>query len=354
MARYYYISKLNDQKVMRLVHDPDKDNIIFRDYSGVLEKIDHDKYAKYLEIIGTEQAKVAAAWLRLYKKYGNEGYFRPIKSNPIVHEMIREAKVYVKGSSLLIKYKDATIATCGFVYFVSHLIGDKEVLFKDAIDLLIKHNKEQLDNKEENIYTFDASRGALKRIYDAVIDLSELGTSKSHYTITEESTKNNMVFRRITEVPLSNFIKEFDANAFGEFLYKIEEDSTVKFEGDKKAIELFDKVLNQVDYSKIKNRYIRKLIRLKQKYDIFIAILLMSTFIPEKFGATFYISSSNELPKHVYDIDKILWRKKQIKELMKIKNKGVEINGFKINPDGTIRGVDFVKASANFNISFVI
>jgi hypothetical protein len=339
MARYYLISKLDEKKALKLTYNNNKKDIIFRDYANKLFEIDHDKYARLLEIIGTDQAKVAAVWIKLAKKYKKDGCFGIIKSNPILDEIIKNAKAYIKDNYVVIKYENAPVAEFIFPLDTTTTLGNNnEIKFQDAIDLLIKHKKQKLnENESYPIITFNCAEA-----YDVNLDFS--GLYKYGFTSKKNSYK---------PISLSNFIKEIDVDKINEFIYTITKDDTIKFDGNVKAVMFLDKALSQIDFSKVENKYIRKLIRLKQKYDIFTALLIVNKFT-SGFGVRIYSDLDMDFPKHLFLLNRKIKLKKDIIYLNKIKLNGIEKDGFYIYPDGTVKIMEYKTAKYYFDMSFII
>jgi hypothetical protein len=341
MARYYLISKLDEKKAFKLTYDDNKEDIIFRDYERKLLEIDHDKYIKLLEIIGTNQAKIAATWLKLIKKYKKDGCFGIIKSNPIVDDIIKNAKAYVKDNLILIKYGDATLASIPFsvdipevFLFTFKIPNGKELKFQEAIDLLIEYKKQKLN--ENDFYPIVIPY--CTEIYDVHLDFSGL-------------YEHGFIKGKNKSIPLSNFIKEIDVDKINDFIYSIKENDTIEFKGNAKAVMFLDKALSQIDLSKVKNKYLRRLIRFRQKHDIYTAMLLVNQFT-SGFGLKLY--ETNEFPKRLAILDRKIKIKKDIKYLNKIKLNGLEKDGFYINPDGTFKIIDYKTAKYHFDMSFII
>jgi hypothetical protein len=154
-------------------------------------------------------------------------------------------------------------------------------------------------------------------------------------------------------ISLSNFIKEVDVDKINEFIYTITKDDTIKFDGNVKAVMFLDKALSQIDFSKVENKYIRKLIRLKQKYDIFTALLMVNQFT-SGFGVKIYSDLDKDFPEHLFSLSRKIKLKKDIIYLNKIKLNGIEKNGFYIYPDGTVKIMEYKTAKYYFDMSFII
>jgi hypothetical protein len=371
MARYYLISKLNEAKALKLAYDNNKENIIFRDYANKLSEIDHDKYAKLLEIIGTEQAKVAATWLKLYKKYGRETCFMAIRSNPIITEFVNNSKVYVEKYRVLLKYNNdvpvadipldwASIGVNTFELQELELIN-KSKPFQSAIDLLIEYKQQKL--KEAKIYnSYIIGNIDSNDKYDIKIDLLDFSDHtivnkiiKADNITTTNNLKINITSFRIPQkkLLLKDLIKELDIEKLINELYSIDINETIKISVAMSMIKFLDQTITQMNLPKVKNKYLRKLIRLRQKHDIYTSLLLVDRFMP---GFSVYINSDCEesFPLDVLKIKTKLDIKEEIKKLKQVKLYGIELNGFKINPDGTVEIINYSSALIHFNKSFVI
>ena len=371
MSRYYYISKLDEKKALKLIYDDQKENIIFRDYEQVLNKIDHEKYARLLDIIGTNQSKVAAVWLRLYKKYGKEACFFAIRSNPIITEFINNSKIYVEKYRVLLKYNnDAPVADIPLdlagIGVSTFELQELETInkcnsFQSTIDSLIEYKQQKL--KEAKVYnSYIIGSNDWNDKYDVKIDLYDF----SNHTVVNETTKadkititNNL---KIGTEPATNFkkklllrdlIKELDIEKFIDALYTIDVNKTIKISISMDMIKFFDQAITQMDLSKVKNKYLRRLIRFRQKYDIYTSLLFVDRFMH---GFSAYINSNYDesLPLDVLKVKVKLNIKDEIKKLKQIKLYGIESNGFKINPDGTIEITNYSLALRHFDTSFVI
>jgi hypothetical protein len=372
MNRYYYISKLDEKKALKLLYDEQKEKIIFRDYEHILIKIDHEKYAHLLEIIGTEQSKVAATWLRLYKKYGKEACFGAIRSNPIINEFINNSKVYVEKYKVLLKYNDVAIAEIPLDFAsigvnASELqeleLINKSKSFQSAIDSLIEYKQQKL--KEAKVYnSYAVGSNDWNDKYDIKIDLLDF----SNHTVVNKTIKvdnvatanNNISPATIKtfKIPqkkllLKDLIKELDIEKLINELYSIDTNETIKLSVTIDMIKFLDQAITQMDLTKVKNKYLRRLIRFRQKFDIYVSLLLVDRFMP---GFSVYINSNYEesLPLNVLKIKAKLDIKNEIKRLKQIKLYGIEASGFKINPDGTVEITNYSSALKYFDTSFVI
>jgi len=343
--RYYKISSLNEQKVMKLLYDPYKHYIIFRDDASKLLEIDQDKYAKMLEIIGTEQAKVAATWLKIIKKYKNINSFIISSKNPALKELIANSKIYVDEDKFTIQYGDAPIAE---IYFSATYFPELDLLkpnekfeLSKAFDILIDRAKRLLNNVDE----YD------KYLFDYPLD--------QKYNVNFNFERINYGFKRyyrgknfnVKTIPISHFIKELNADKIKEIIYSIKENDTISIHGDLNMINLLDKAFAELDITKVKNIYIKKLIKLRKRFDIFTSLLFL-TQSPEKFRLELNYENSN-LPDHVIKISKKIRLKYILKKLKEDKANGLSISGFHFNPDGTIKIVSYQLAASDFDLSFL-
>ena len=347
--KYIYISKLDDKKVLKLAYDDHKDNIIFRDYSNVLRQIDQEKYAKFLDIIGTEQARLAALWLRMIKKYPKDGLLCPCLSNPIMQELIPKAKAYARKNNIVIKYEDIPIASFTYDKDMFNAIELKEMPFHDALKMIIKKKEEEMkkeeDLKNNNIMYYQFAHKAYPDVdYDVLFNFSGV------YELSEIKFREE---KQTHSIKADTIIKELDEEKMGDFIYSIEENEKIKIYANAYMIELFDNVLTKLDLSKVKNKYLRKLIRLRQKYDIYTSLLFINNKFPEEFGVVIPWNSDKKMPRHALKIARKFMIKNEIKSLKKDMNE-LKINGFLIKSDDSVEIIDYTQAANYFDMSFVI
>ena len=343
MARYYFISKLDEKKAFKLIHDNDKDNIIFRDYPSTLQKIDQEKYARLLEAIGTEQARLAALWLKMLKKYSKDGLLRPCLSNPITQEMIANAKAYARKDNIVIKYNDVPIASFTYGKDMFKAIGFNEMLFNEALKLMIMKKEQDLKNGN-----FEYDQFIYRTHEDQDYDVSFSFLKACDYSRVKIQGKDKFHI-----IAGDAFIKELDVEKIGNLVYSIDRDEKIKISGNMNIIRLFDEALIQLDMSKIKNKYLRKLIRLRQRYDIFTSLLLINNKSAEEFGVKIVLNLNEKFPDSVMSVAWKMKIKDKIRSIKKDMNE-LKINGFLIKSDSSVEIIDYTQAARYFDMSFVI
>ena len=334
---YYYISKLNEEKAMKILYSNNKENIIFRDYIDELIKVDLKDKIRLLKIIDTKQSKLTALWLEEMLEYP-EHLIQPLdipddngEVHPAAKKILSNSIAYLDKMSIKLIYKNTIVAEFNpeILSNVSYYVPSM-MKFDKAIDWIMENTNKIINIKEDNLLPE-------KKLYEKTkyinISLAELNGSIIDYK--GYSTDPDKIRLTIFDV-----VESYNYNKLAETITQLPANTSIRVIFlDDKELKILNKIAEIIELSKIKNSYLRLLFKMIKTSNKPLIALTTLHYLFDNFEAISY-RDLKELKDYeeVSRVAKRIEERRIRKELKRIKNNGLnlESHGIKINYDGTV------------------
>jgi hypothetical protein len=341
--RTYYISKLDEQKALKIIHAQDKESVEFRDYIENLKGIDWARIIKLLNSIGTQKAKRLAVWMEEMMQFPEyidtqldyvppDGY-----PHPALKKIIYNSSAYVDRYRVYLKYKDVIVADIPHSNIAfSHIPEMME--FKNAINWLLQNVDKMNYNTDLNGMTFKEKNTYSSNVY-VYLNLAFL---KEEFAGIRDYLKGAH-----KETNVSPIIKEIDYKKVASIIESLPNEKIYINIAEQNTLEMLKKIANEINISNIKNIPLRMLFRLiKRTNKPLVALVILHYLNPNFETRCLHDETTLEEYEEAKAMLDRIFKNRKIKEIKKIIRDGYNlINGvIKINYDGTpqilnLRGV---------------
>jgi hypothetical protein len=282
--RIYYISKLDEQKALKLLYDNEKELIEFRDDIRNLKQIDINKSIKLLRIIGTEKARLTAVWLETmleFPDYIDEPIDEIYNNNvhPATQKILKNSIAYVDRNSIYLKYKDAIVVDIPY----TELPFPKTIMkFTDAINWLNENIKNINLNDDKDLYLNE------KSIYSKSGKYVGIYLSAIQEPIVSLTNHKEFVGKDI-KLDVESIIKSIDCEKMAEQMTKIPSDYNIYLTfSSEKTLDILNEISKIINISEVKNVALRTLFKLIRKTNKPLLALAIIHYLSPSFEARCY------------------------------------------------------------------
>jgi hypothetical protein len=347
---YYYISKLNEPKALKLAYSDNKESVIFRDYIDNLMNVDIKEKIKLLEIINSKESKRTAMWLEEIFNFP-EHLMSPIdytrKMHPALKKILDNSIAYINSDRIYLMYKNIDIAELD----AEELYTPSLMNFKDAIDWMIE-NADKIITKP-NIEDFLTN----KKLYENAkkyidIQLSSLREEFIEFKDFSGSSNKNEI-----KLDISSAIELINYQKIAETIIKLpaNEKTRISFTSDKE-LDILNKIADIIDISQIKNSQLRLLFKMIKATHKPLVALTAVHYICNDFEAACY-KDLTEFKDHkeAFKIVEKIKMKQIIKKLKRVIKDGfkIENGGITIKYDGKIEVNDISKLKSRIKFPII-
>ena len=330
---YYYISKLDEKKAMKILYSNNKENVIFKDYIDELKKVNIEEKIKLLKIINTENSRLTAMWLE--EIFSFPDYIeKPIDDTNEMHPALRKILVnsiaYLNKSEIRLLYKNTTVAAFNVEIFPNINYMPSMMRFNNAIDWLVE-NANKIIRIEHDDFLPE------KKIYEKNqyinFSLSDLDSGLLQYR--DFVSNSNEIKIKIFEI-----IESINYEKLADVITKLPSNKGIRITfKDDIELEILNKIAEVIDISKIKNSQLRLLFKIIKATNKPLVALATLHYLWKDFESVCY-NDIKELKDHeeaMMVARKIEARKFKKKLKQAIKNGlDIESHGIKIRYDGTV------------------
>jgi hypothetical protein len=331
---YYHISKLDEQKAMKILYSSNKENVMFKDYIEELLNIDIQEKIKLLKIINSENSRLTAIWLEElfnFPEYIKKQIDDTTEMHPALKKILENSIAYLNKNEIRLLYKNATVAAFNAEIFsnIRHYVPSM-MKFNNAIDWMMENADKMINIKPND---FLSEKKMYERNQYISFSLSDLNVDLLRYR-DFVSSSNEIKIRILDIIDSINYKKLADV------ITKLPSNKAIRivFANDVE-LEILNKIAEIIDISKIKNSQLRLLFKIIKATNKPLVALSTLHYLWKDFEAACY-NDINELKDHeeaMATAKKIEERKFKKKLKQTIKNGlDIESHGIKIKYDGTV------------------
>jgi hypothetical protein len=335
--RIYYISKLDEQKALKLLYDNEKELIEFRDDIRNLKQIDINRTSKLLRIIGSEKSKTTAAWLETIFEFPDyidkpvDEIYNNNNIHPATKKILNNSIAYVRKNTIYLKYKDAIVAD---IPYTELPFPETMMKFTDAINWISENIKNINFNDDKDLYLDEKSIYSKSNKY-AGIYLSAFQEPIIGAVDHETFIGNNI------KLQVESIVKSIDYEKMAEQLTKIPSNYSIYLTfTSNKTLNILNEISKIIKISEVKNVALRTLFKLIRKTNKPLISLAIVHYLAPSFEARCYgdfekLEDFNEFLALINRIKK----KKKMKLIKQIIKDGLRLVGDNIiiNYDSTVQ-----------------
>jgi hypothetical protein len=330
---YYYISKLDESKALKLAYSDNKELVVFRDYIDNLINVDIKEKIKLLEIIGSKESKRTAMWLEEIFNFP-EHLMSPIdytsKIHPALKKILDNSIAYINNNKIYLMYKNIDIAEL----YTEELYTPSFMNFKNAIDWMIENaNKVVIKPNIEDFLTN-------KKLYENAKKYIDIHLSFLREEFIEFKDFSGSLDKNKIKLDVFSAIELINYQRIKETIIKLpaNEKTIISFTSDKE-LDILNKIADIININQIKNSQLRLLFKMIKATHKPLVALTIVHYICNDFEAKCY-KDMTEFKDHqeAFKIVEKLKIKQVIKKLRQIIKDGLKIEnkGITIKYDGKI------------------